>query len=243
VTLAPPPELQRSDLPAANTPVAAWCRDVLKIYRVDGVDTIALRGITKDFYAGAFTVVAGPSGCGKSTLLRLLACIDRPTQGVIALEGHSVGDATPRVRRRIRRTRLGYIEPDPIDNLVEYLTAAEQVRLAARLRGHRITDAEIAETLGRLDLGHRLDHKPGQLSGGEQQRVSVACAMVVRPALVVADEPTAELDSVAADAVLRGVRVLCEQGTAFVVASHDPTVIERADHLLRLDHGAVTESW
>jgi ABC-type lipoprotein export system ATPase subunit len=162
---------------------------------------------------------------------------------VVALEGHSVGEASARLRRRIRRTRIGYIEPDPIDNLVEYLTAAEQVRLAARLRGHRITDGEIEELLGLLNLGHRLDHKPAELSGGEQQRVSVACAMVVRPALVVGDEPTAELDSVAAAAVLDGIRLLCRQGTAFVVASHDPTVIERADHLMRLDHGRVIESW
>jgi ABC-type lipoprotein export system ATPase subunit len=243
VTLAPTSPPGHGGAPATGRPVAAWCRDVLKVYRVDGIDTIALRDVAKDFHAGAFTVVAGPSGCGKSTLLRLLACIDRPTRGVVALEGHSIGEASTRLRRRIRRTRIGYVEPDPIDNLVEYLTAADQVRLAARLRGHRITEAEIEEILGLLNLSHRLDHKPAELSGGEQQRVSVACAMVVRPALVVGDEPTAELDSVAAAAVLDGIRVLCEQGTAFVVASHDPTVIERADHLLRLDHGRVIESW
>ncbi|HJQ41488.1 MAG TPA: ATP-binding cassette domain-containing protein [Jatrophihabitantaceae bacterium] len=242
MTVVPPARSSRA-FAGLETPVAAWCRDVVKIYRVDGVDTPALRGITKDFPAGRLTVVAGPSGCGKSTLLRLLACVDRPTSGVIAIEGHSVGDATTRMRRRLRRRRLGYLYPDPVDNLVEYLTAAEQLRLASRLRGHRITDAEIAETLEQFGLGHRLDHRPAELSGGEQQRVSVACALVARPALVVADEPTAELDSVAADSVLDGVRVLCDAGTAFVIASHDPTVIDRADALLRLDHGRTVESW
>jgi putative ABC transport system ATP-binding protein len=227
----------------AMGPVAAWCREVVKVYRQDGTDATALSGVSKDFEAGAFTVVAGPSGCGKSTLLRLLACIDRPTSGVVALEGHAVSEASSRARRRLRRTRVGFIHPDPNDNLVEYLTAGEQVRLAARLRGHRITDEEIADALDRLGLGHRIEHHPAELSGGEQQRVSVACAMAVRPALVVGDEPTAELDSVAADSVLDGIRLLCDQGTAFVVASHDPTVIERADHLLRLDHGRMAESW
>jgi ABC-type multidrug transport system ATPase subunit len=143
----------------------------------------------------------------------------------------------------LRRTRIGYLYSDPTDNLVEYLTAAEQLRLASRLRGHRITDDEIAETLGRFGLGDRLHHRPSELSGGEQQRISVACALVVNPTLVVADEPTAELDSVAARSVLDGVRVLCDAGTAFVIASHDPMVIEHADSVLRLDHGRVVESW
>ena len=227
----------------ALVPAAAWCRDVIKVYRVDGVDTPALRGITKDFPVGRLTIVAGPSGCGKSTLLRLLACVDRPTSGVVAIEGHAVGEASTRTRRRMRRQRLGYLYPDPIDNLVEYLTAAEQLRLAARLRGHRITDAEIRDALDTFGLGHRLDHRPAELSGGEQQRVSIACALAVKPALVVADEPTAELDSVAADTVLEAIRLLCDTGTAFVIASHDPTVIERADSLLRLDHGRTVESW
>lgn len=238
-----PPASRPAARATAGAHVAAQCIDVVKVYRVEGADTPALRGVTKDFPAGRLTVVAGPSGCGKSTLLRLLACVDRPTSGVVSVEGRSVGDASTRSRRRLRRHRLGYLYPDPIDNLVEYLTAGEQVRLAARLRDHRITDDEIADTLGRFGLADRVHHRPAELSGGEQQRVSVACALAVQPALVVADEPTAELDSVAAASVLDAIRVLCDNGTAFVIASHDPTVIERADVLLRLDHGRTVESW
>jgi putative ABC transport system ATP-binding protein len=221
----------------------AWCRDVVKIYDAERANATAITGITKDILAGALTVVAGPSGCGKSTFLRLLACVDRPTSGVVAIEGHSVGDATTRVRRRLRRKRLGYIYPDPIENLVEYLTAADQLRLAAHLRGRKLDHHELVAIFDRFGLGHRLDHKPKEMSGGEQQRVSIACALVGAPALVVADEPTAELDSHAADQVLDGVRVLCDEGTAFVIASHDDKVIERADHVLRLDHGRMVESW
>jgi ABC-type lipoprotein export system ATPase subunit len=223
-------------------PPTASCRDVSKVYRAAG-EAPAITRITKDFHGGALTVVAGASGCGKSTLLRLLACIDRPSDGVITIEGTPIGDAATRIRRRLRRTRLGYIYPDPIENLIDYLSATEQVRLSAQLRGVRVSDPEIEAIFERFGLTDRMDHRPDELSGGEQQRISIACALVGRPALVVADEPTAEVDSVAAGQILDGVRVLCDEGTAFVIASHDPRVMERADHLLRLDHGRVVESW
>jgi putative ABC transport system ATP-binding protein len=226
----------------ATRPAAA-CYQVVKVYRIGRAGTMALDGVTKEFPPARLTVVAGPSGCGKSTMLRLLACVDRPTSGAVTLQGHSIADATKRSRRRLRRRNIGYLFPDPIENLVEYLTAAEQVRLAAALRGERIRDDEIAVIFERFGLAHRLEHRPREMSGGEQQRTSIACALVGRPALVVADEPTAEVDSVAADRILDGVRVLCDEGTAFVIASHDPRVIERADHVLRLDHGRVVESW
>lgn len=241
---APPPRPQQLGAGVPTVPdVAASCRDVVKVYRVQRTDSPALRGVSKDFPAGRLTVVAGPSGCGKSTLLRLIGCVDRPTSGSVVVDGIRVGDAGARARRHLRRTRIGYIYPDPADNLIEYLTAGEQLRLAAQLRGRRIGDERIAEVLGRFGLADRIDHRPAELSGGEQQRVSIACALVLSPAVVVADEPTAELDSRAAATVLDSVRVLCEEGSAFVIASHDPTVIDRADHLLRLDHGRVTEEW
>jgi ABC-type lipoprotein export system ATPase subunit len=226
-----------------DAPPTSACADVTKDYRVDRRATPALRGVSKDFPAGRLTVVAGPSGCGKSTLLRLLACVDRPTSGTVTIAGTSVGDLSTRARRRIRRRQVGYLFPDPIENLVEYLTAAEQVRLAAQLRGVRLGADEIATVLGRLGLDHRLDHRPRELSGGEQQRISIACALAARPALVVADEPTAEVDSHAAARILDDVALHCADGAAFVIASHDPQVIERADHLLRLDHGTVAQSW
>jgi ABC-type lipoprotein export system ATPase subunit len=188
-------------------------------------------------------VIAGPSGSGKSSLLRILACVERPDSGDLEIAGQSVARVRARHRRKLRRHKIGYIFQDPVDNLIEYLTAEEQLRTAARLRGTSITDEEIDLLLGSLTLEGRRDHKPHQLSGGEQQRVSVACAMVGSPSLVVADEPTAELDSVSADRVLDGIKLLCDTGASFVVASHDPRVIERADHLLRLERGRTVESW
>lgn len=216
---------------------------ISRTYRIDRKSVRALDDVAKDFARGALTVIAGPSGSGKSSLLRILACVDRPDSGHLEIAGQSVASVSPRHRRRLRRHKIGYIFQDPVDNLIEYLTAEEQLRTAARLRGTTITDDEIDRLLGSLGLEGRRDHKPHQLSGGEQQRVSVACSMVGSPALVVGDEPTAELDSVSAARVLDGIRTLCDTGASFAIASHDPRIIDRADHLLRLEHGRTVESW
>ena len=226
-----------------DTSLGAFCHAICRTYRIDHKSVKALDNVDKDFPRGALTVIAGPSGSGKSSLLRILACVERPDSGSIEIGGQSVANVTSRQRRRLRRYTIGYIFQDPIDNLIEYLTAADQLRLAARLRGVHVSSAEIDEVLASLNLSHRSDHNPHQLSGGEQQRVSIACSMVGGPAVIVADEPTAELDSVAAEQVLDGIQVSCRRGAAFVVASHDPRVIERADHLLVLDHGVTAESW
>jgi putative ABC transport system ATP-binding protein len=223
--------------------LGAFCHAICRTYRIEHKSVKALDNVNKEFPRGALTVIAGPSGSGKSSLLRILACVERPDTGSIEIGGQSVANVTSRHRRRLRRYTIGYIFQDPVDNLIEYLTAADQVRLAAHLRGEHITDEQIDEVLGSLNLVDRRDHRPHQLSGGEQQRVSIACSMVGSPAVIVADEPTAELDSVAAEQVLDGVRVSCNTGAAFVIASHDPRVISRADHLLLLDHGRVAESW
>ena len=223
--------------------LGAFCHNISKVYRVDRERVQALERVEKEFPRGSLTVIAGPSGSGKSSLLRILACVDRPDTGSLETAGQSVANSGARERRRLRRYSIAYIFADPIENLVEYLTAADQLRLNARLRGQRVSDADVAEMLGRLGLGHRLDHTPHRLSGGEQQRTAIACAMVARPPFVVADEPTAELDSVAVEQVLDGFGVLCDTGAAIAIASHDPRVIARADHLLRLDHGRIVESW
>lgn len=237
--------------PPGTAPGAA-CAAIGRTYRIGRESVTALSDVGKRFPRGALTVVAGPSGSGKSSLLRILACIERPDRGSLLIDGRPVIDGRAaggrarhrhRLCRRLRRTTIGYIFQDPADNLIEYLSAAEQVALAARLRGHRPAAHEVHDALAALRLDHRLDHRPAQLSGGEQQRVSIACALVGSPALVVADEPTAELDSAAAEQVLDGVRLLAARGAAFVVASHDPRVIDRADHLLRLERGRTVESW
>jgi ABC-type lipoprotein export system ATPase subunit len=222
---------------------AAVCVDVYKVYAVADERIEALLGVDKEFPAGRVTAVVGPSGSGKSSLLRILACVDSPTAGSVRVRGVEVGTLGVRRRRALRRTEVGYVFQNPADNLVEYLAATDQVRLAARLRGLRPDPAEYDRLLGLLGLAGRADHLPVQLSGGEQQRLAFACAVVGGPAVVVADEPTAELDSGSADRVLDAVHALCREGVAFLLASHDPRVVESADHLLRLEHGRVVESW
>lgn len=229
--------------PATTTGTAAVCTDVHKTYVIEDEEVKALVAVDKVFPAGRVSTIVGPSGSGKSSLLRILACVDRPTTGSVRVGGQEIADLGPRKRRALRRTAVGYVFQNPADNLVEYLRAAEQVSLAARLRGLRPDPAEIDRLLELLGLTGRADHLPVQLSGGEQQRLSFACAVVGRPAIVVADEPTAELDSASADRVLQAVHDLRAEGVAFLLSSHDPRVVETADHLLRLEHGRVVESW
>lgn len=231
-----------SGLDLHDTP-AAWCRCVQKLYRTADEVVVALTDVDKDFPVGRVTSIIGPSGSGKSSLLRILACVDRPTSGSVRIDGAEVGELGPRGRRALRRSSVAYVFQNPIDNLVEYLDVTEQLKLASRLRGVKPHAEEIDRLLHRLGLEGRATHKPVQLSGGEQQRVAVACAVVGRPAIVVADEPTAELDSASAERVLQAVHDMRDEGVAFILSSHDPAVVAASDHVLRLDHGRVVESW
>jgi putative ABC transport system ATP-binding protein len=219
------------------------CEDVRHAYRTADDEVVALAGVTKSFRAGAITTIAGPSGSGKSTLLRILACVARPDSGRVALENVDVSGLSGRRRRAIRRYRLAYVFQSPSDNLLEYLTAAEQVRLAAQIRGTQLEPSELARVLDTLRLGHRADHRPAELSGGEQQRLAIACAVVGGPAIVLADEPTAELDTASARLVLDALAALRDEGVTFAVTSHDTNLIAASDHLLRLDRGNPVESW
>ena len=217
---------------------AAVCRSVVKIYWAATGDVHALKGIDATFPGDAITAVVGPSGSGKSSLLRLLACIDRPTAGQVTVGGEDVSTLKPRGRRKIRRRMVGYVFQRPSDNLVPFLTVRQHLQVAAKLRGVR-SRAERDHLLEVLGIEHRASHRPHQLSGGEQQRLAFAAAVVGRPALVVADEPTAELDSESARALLSTVRQLRDEGIAFVISTHDPIAVELADRTLSLRHGAL----
>src|SRR3954454_14417537 len=218
---------------------AAVCRDVVKTYRTATESVTALDGVTLSIPRAQVTVVVGPSGSGKSSLLRLLACVDRPDSGEVRVAGQRVDRLRARPRRRLRQRQVDYLFQRPGENLLPYLNAVAQVRLAAQLRGVRVPDAEVHALLDRLGLGARAGHRPAQLSGGEQQRLAGACAVVGGPALVVADEPTAELDTAAAERVLAAMADLAASGVGFVLSSHDPRVIAIADGFVRLDHGRV----
>jgi len=200
-----------------------------------GAAVIALADFDAEVPAGAITVAAGPSGSGKSTLLRLVACLDAPTEGRLEVGGVTVTGLSARRLRALRRRTVSYVFQDPADNLISYLTVREQVELAAALRG-----AEPAQGMALLEevgLGGRLDELPVALSGGEQQRVALVCGAVGAPALLVADEPTAELDRASAVLVLDAVQRLRDLGSTVLLSSHDDLVLERADHLLRLQDG------
>lgn len=218
------------------TPAAA-CDGVVKTYRTASGSVPALTDVTCAVPRGRVTCVTGPSGSGKSSLLRLLACIDSPDAGSVHIGGHPVGGLGARGRRRLRRRQVSYLFQRPGDNLLPYLTAVEQLRLAADLRGAAVADEELLDLLDRLGLADRAGHRPAQLSGGEQQRLAVACGVVGGPALVVADEPTAELDTAAAVRVLEAMAALAGGGVGFVVSSHDPRVMAVADGFVRLDQG------
>src|SRR3954447_22583848 len=221
---------------------AAVCRDAVKTYRTATESVTALDGVTLSIPRARVTVVVGPSGSGKSSLLRLLACIDRPDTGEVLIAGQRVDRLRPRPRRRLRQRQVAYLFQRPGENLLPYLDAVAQIRLAASLRGAPVSEGGALELLDRLGLRARADHVPGQLSGGEQQRLAVACGVVGDPALVVADEPTAELDTAAAERVLTAMEDLAAAGVGFVLSSHDPRVMDIADGFVRLDHGRLVEA-
>lgn len=213
------------------------CRDLVVDYRTASGVHRALHGIDLDVPARRLTVVAGPSGSGKSSLLRVLAGLHRPVSGAVRVAGTDLVGLGERRLRRLRRHGMGVVLQNPIDNLVDALPAREQVALAARLRG--APDDDGVELLALLGLEDRLDATPAQLSGGEQQRVAFAAAAVGDPPLVLADEPTAQLDAVSAATVVEAMRALAVRGVTLVASSHDPAVIAAGQHVVRLHAGRV----
>jgi putative ABC transport system ATP-binding protein len=218
----------------------ARCHGVCVDYDTGAGVVHALREVDATFGRGHLSVVAGPSGSGKSSLLRALAGLLRPRVGAIHIDGTDVVRLRPGARRRLRRRAMGIVLQDPADNLVEYLTAREQIELAARLRG---TDpGEAPALLAVVELTDRAASRPHELSGGEQQRIAFAAAAVGRPVLLLADEPTAELDGAAGAALVETMRGLVDGGASLVVASHDPAVIAAADHVVALRDGRVAST-
>lgn len=225
---------------AAPAGVAAACDDVLKVYGEGGREVVALNGVALEFPRAAVTAVVGPSGSGKSSLLRILAGFDRPTAGRVSIGGVDTTTLRPSSLRELRRRRVAYVFQRPADNLVAYLSVVGHLRQAARIRGvGRSWRREAVEILHVLGLLPRAAHLPHQLSGGEQQRVAFAAALIGAPDLVVADEPTGELDTDAGRALLTSVGSLADRGTAFVIATHDAAVVEAANRTYHLRHGSI----
>ncbi|MBT9504677.1 MAG: ABC transporter ATP-binding protein [Burkholderiaceae bacterium] len=210
-----------------------------KRHRAGDVETTALDAIDLQIEAGEYVAITGPSGCGKSTLLGLLGLLDRPSSGVYRLQGEDVAGKTPRELAAMRRGRIGFVFQS--FNLVDELTVQDNVQLALRYgsmpeKGQR---ARVAEVLERLGLAHRAAHHPSQLSGGQQQRVAIARAIAARPALLLADEPTGNLDSAHGQEVMRLLRELNDEGTTLVMVTHSAEHAALASRTVRLLDGRV----
>ena len=216
--------------------------DLSKSYRLGTTTVPALRGVSLDVAVAGLVALSGPSGSGKSTLLNMIGCLDRPDTGDVWLAGRSTHALSPRALAGLRLEHLGFVFQS--FNLVPVLTAFENVEYPLLLSGTPAKESRdrVASVLTRVGLAAKMHRRPDELSGGERQRVAIARALVNRPVLVLADEPTANLDSVTSDAVLDLVHELRDQyDVAFLVASHDPRVLARMDRIVTIRDGHIVD--
>jgi len=220
----------------------AKVENVTRVYAVGKVETHALRGVNLTIESGEFTALVGPSGSGKTTLLQLLGCLDRPTSGRVYISGKDVSQLNRDQRADMRRGTIGFIFQ--FFALIPTLTAYENIEMPLLLNGHTAGErhARITELLEAVGLGDRGASRPDQLSGGQQQRVAIARALASKPSLILADEPTANLDTPNGQQVMETMtRLNKETGVTFVFATHDPRVIGYARRVVTLRDGLVTE--
>ena len=223
------------------TPPLVKLEGVTKIFYAEQVETHALSEVTLGIGSGEFVTVAGPSGSGKSTLLSILGLLDSPTRGRHYLKGKPVEALDADARARIRNREIGFIFQS--FNLIGDLTVFDNVELPLTYRGMGKAERKrrVQESLERVGMSHRMRHYPAQLSGGEQQRVAVARALAGRPAMLLADEPTGNLDSKNAEAVMELLRELHREGATIVMVTHDPRYAQHAERAVHLLDGQVVE--
>ena len=225
----------------SNGTLAVQTKDVWKIYPQEPNPVEAVRGVSLEIESGDFVAMAGPSGSGKTTVLNLLGGLTRPTEGSIEIGGHEITSMPDKALARLRLERIGFVFQ--AYNLLPVLTAMENAEFTLLLRGVPTDERHerVRVLFDQMGLEGLEDRFPGKLSGGQQQRVAVARAVVGEPALVLADEPTANLDSVASSALLDVMeRLNREHGTTFVFSTHDPRVMERARRLITLVDGEIS---
>ena len=213
-----------------------------KVFSTDVVETHALNGVSIDIHDGEFVAIMGPSGCGKSTLLNILGMLDTPTEGTYMLDGREVSTLKEDERTAYRRGKIGFVFQS--FNLIEELNVAENVGLPL---GYLVIKGEkrrklVADTLERMGISHRATHHPNQLSGGQQQRVAIARAVVCKPGLVLADEPTGNLDSKNGIEVMELLRELNREGTTVVMVTHSQRDASYADRIINLFDGQIVDS-
>ena len=216
--------------------------NVTRIYQVGEVETRALDDVTLDIEANEFAALVGPSGSGKTTLLQLMGCLDKPNQGIVKVKGQNVTQFNANQRANIRREMIGFIFQ--FFALVPVLSAYENIELPLLL--NNVGDKERRERVNYLleavDLMDRAKHRPDQMSGGQQQRVAIARALATNPVVILADEPTANLDTANGQQAMEIMKKLNEESdTAFVFATHDPRVMAYADRVIRMQDGRLVD--
>jgi putative ABC transport system ATP-binding protein len=220
-------------------------RDIWKSYTLGKVQVDALKGINLELAKGDFVAVAGPSGSGKTTIMNIIGLIDKPTKGVISIEGRDIVSLGDRELTRMRRETIGFVFQ--AFNLLPVLSVYENVELPLLLgKNQKLQENKkerkewVEHLLEQVGLGNRRDHRPAELSGGQQQRAAIARALVAKPKIVIADEPTANLDSTNGERILNVMKKMNhENGTTFIFSTHDPTIWEMANHVIFLHDGDI----
>ena len=216
--------------------------DVTRIYKIGEVETRALNGVSISINDGEFTSLVGPSGSGKTTLLQLIGCLDKPTNGKVVIAGKETTGLNRNQRADLRKGTIGFVFQ--FFALIPTLTAYENVEMPLLLNGKSAAQRKqrVMELLEGVDMTARANHRPDQLSGGQQQRVAVARALATDPKLILADEPTANLDTENGEQVMQIMKKLNKDtGTTFVFATHDPRVIKYANRVVTLQDGLITK--
>jgi putative ABC transport system ATP-binding protein len=226
---------------AANAEPLIRLEGLTKVFTTDEVETHALSGIHLEIRRGEYVAISGPSGCGKSTLLSILGLLDSPSDGSYVLDGDEVGGLDLARRARIRNRQIGFIFQS--FNLIGDLTVFENIELPLTYRamGSAERKLRVQEALERVGMAHRAKHLPAQLSGGQQQRVAVARALAGQPSILLADEPTGNLDSRNGDAVMELLRDLHQAGSTICIVTHDARFARHADRTVHLFDGRIVD--
>jgi putative ABC transport system ATP-binding protein len=214
--------------------------ELTKTYDLGAAEVRALRGVSFEIERGEYVAIMGPSGSGKSTLMHILGCLDSPSSGRYVLDGHEVSGLTGRALARIRNKQIGFVFQN--FNLLPRIDILSNVSLPLVYRGsigRSERTGKAAEQLERVGLGHRLKHRPNELSGGERQRASIARALVNEPSILLADEPTGNLDSKTGKEIMSILDGLSAEGRTVVLVSHDPNVAEHARRIVQIEDGRV----
>ena len=216
---------------------------ITKVFVTEELETHALRGVDLDIFDGDYLSISGPSGCGKSSLLSILGLLDTPTAGRYLIEGEDVSRLSVNARAEIRNQKIGFVFQS--FNLIDELSVYDNVALPLRYREPAISAADIKQrvlaSLEKVEMSHRLGHRPNQLSGGQQQRIAIARGLVGEPAILLVDEPTGNLDSKNGDAVMAMLAELNRQGTTICMVTHDPRYADMAGQQRYLLDGQIAE--